>query len=114
VVIKAAIVSDIGDWPVGFDQQARGGGEPRLHNELVWSDTKNPLNKPSEADWRQTGTFCEDAGGDWFIAVGFKVFECAGEAGRNALAVTRRTQISGDSNYTDDYPVVIAHRKFRR
>jgi len=114
VVIKAAIVSDIGDWSVGFDQQASSGGEPSLHNELVWSDTKDSLDEPGEADWRQAGAFGEHTWRNRFIAVCFKVFECAGEAGRNALAVTRRAQISGDSNDTNDYPVVIAHRKFRR
>lgn len=59
VIVKAAIVSDVRDWPIGFDEQARGGGEPCLHNELVWSNAKDALDEPGEADWGQTGAFCE-------------------------------------------------------
>jgi len=77
MIVKAAIVSDIRDWPIGFNEEAGSGGESRLHDELVGSDSEDALDEAGKAD-----------------AVGFEIFQGAGEAGWDAFAIAGRAQIS--------------------
>lgn len=46
--------------------------------------------------------------------MGLEIFQGAGEACRDAFAVTGSAQVPGNANDPDDDPVMIAHRQFRR
>jgi hypothetical protein len=114
VIVKAAIVGDVRDWSIGFDEQSGGGGEPRLHDKLVGSNPEDTLYQPSEADRRQARALGQRTGGNGIVAVRLEIFQRAGEAGWDALAIARRAQISGDADDANNDTVVIAHGKFRR
>ena len=114
MIVKAAIVSDVRHWPISFDEQAGSGGQPGLHDELVWSDAEDAFDEAGEPDRRQAGAFRERTGRNGFIAMGLEKFQRAGEAGRDALAIARSAQIPRDSNDADDDAVMIAHRQFGR
>ena len=94
MIVKAAIVSDIRDWPIGFNEEAGSGGESRLHDELVGSDSEDALDEAGKADRWQACAFGQRTGGNGIVAVGFEIFQGAGEAGWDAFAIAGRAQIS--------------------
>ena len=59
MIVKAAIVSDVRDWPISLDEQTCGSGEPRLHDKLIRGDAKDALDEAGETDWGQAGAFRE-------------------------------------------------------
>jgi len=62
VIVKAAIIGDVRDWPISFNEQTRGGGEPGLHNELIGGGAKNAFDKAGEANRRQTRALGQELG----------------------------------------------------
>lgn len=114
MIVEAAIVGDISDGTIGFDEEASGSGEPSLHDELVGGDAENAFDKSREANRGEAGTSGERTRRDGVIAMGFEIFQSAGEAGGDTFAVTGSAQIAGNADDTDDDAEMIAHRKFGR
>ena len=59
MIVKAAIISDVGNGMIGLDEQTRGGGKPGLHNELIGCDAEDALNEARETDGWQAGALGE-------------------------------------------------------
>ena len=93
MIVKAAIIGNVRDRPIGFNEQASGGGEAGLHNKLVGGDAEDAFNQPGEANRRQARAPGKGAWGNGFIAMGLEKFQRAGEAGRDAFAIARSAQI---------------------
>jgi len=57
VIVKTAVVGNIRDRPIGFNEQPCSGGQPGLHNELVWSHAEDAFDEAGETHGRQAGGF---------------------------------------------------------
>ena len=44
MIVKAAVVGDVSDGPISFNEQTGGSGKACLHDELVGRDAEDALD----------------------------------------------------------------------